>query len=104
MEKSPAEMTLVELIAVCLSKAREGQPTRELSLVQTKLDEAMMWTQRYEQTLKDLARRAGVGTSVRHNAANGFGGVQFTDDIAQIQAEDKAHAAQAAADTSKPTE
>lgn len=61
MQKPIADYPLPELISECLSRARAEQPTRENSLVVTKLQEAMMWHNEHQKGLLGAARRSGVG-------------------------------------------
>jgi hypothetical protein len=84
MEKPMSELSTQELISAALSKVRTGQPTREQALVITKLQEAMMWQAEYENVLKTIARRTGVGASVRQNNPNAFAGVVLTEPIEGI--------------------
>lgn len=80
MEKQLSEMKISEIISATISKAREGQPTRENALVITKLQEAMMWQTEYERELLAAARRSGVGMSVRQGGQS-LGNFTLTEPI-----------------------
>ncbi len=80
-EKTISEMSVQEIISSAIARVREGQPTREQSLVITKLQEAMHWHNDYELALRDAARRAGVGSHVKSNNAPTFAGVTLTEPI-----------------------